>query len=80
MASRSIIREITFGHEKPAVDLSGYLFDKLLPKVGLWFVVGAPGCCKSLLSIYAATCLAAPRRLVAFSPEEVIDTPVTRPL
>ncbi len=75
MSSRLCLRNITFGHEKPTVDLSGFLFDELLPRVGLWLIVGDAGSCKSLLALYVTTCLATKRRLVAFDPEEIIKNP-----
>lgn len=70
MNSQDRIRRITIGSEAPPDVDADYLFNGVLPRRGLVFILGAPKVGKSLFIMWLATCLATGRRLFESSTEQ----------
>lgn len=70
MNSQDRIGQITIGSKAPSGISADYLFEGVLPRRGLVFVLGAPKVGKSLFIMWLAACLATGRRLFDCSDEQ----------
>lgn len=70
MNNQDRIRRVTIGSEAPPNVAADYLFNGVLPRRGLVFILGAPKVGKSLFIMWLAACLATGRRLFDISVEQ----------